>query len=100
MLASNGMCMNFGVSSAPTVTFDLRSFYLKGSTSLHGFYLFEELEHQPASEGLARWRLVETGQLRPHISLEESWEHIGDIAQQLAERRFAGKAVLRVTPGI
>jgi NADPH:quinone reductase-like Zn-dependent oxidoreductase len=101
MLAPNGVCVNFGVSATSTVTFDLRSFYLVGGTSLRGFYLFQELQHESAQHGLRRLsRLVAAGHMHPHIALEESWERISDVAQQLMERRFAGKAVLIVTPGL
>jgi NADPH2:quinone reductase len=101
MLAPNGTCVNFGVSATSTVTFDLRSFFIAGGTSLHGFYLFQELQHESAQSGLTRLaRLVEAQHIHPHIALEESWEHISEGAQQLMERRFAGKAVLTVTPGL
>ena len=101
MLAPNGTCVNFGASATSTVTFDLRSFFLVGGTSLHGFYLFQELQHESAQNGLTRLaRLVEAQHIHPSIALEESWERISVVAQQLMERRFAGKAVLTVTPGL
>jgi len=101
MLAPNGMCVNFGVFATSAVTFDLRSFFIAGGTSLHGFYLFQELQHESAQSGLTRLaRMVEAQHLQPHIAFEESWEHLSEIAQQLMERRFAGKAVLTVTPGL
>ena len=101
MLAPEGTCVNFGVSATSTVTFDLRSFYMVGGTSFHGFYVFQELQHESAQNGLTRLgRLVAAGHIHPHIALEEPWEHIADVAQQLMDRRFAGKAVLIVTPGL
>ena len=97
----DGMCVNFGTSATATVTFDLRSFFIAGGTSFHGFYLFQELQHESAQSGLTcLGRLVEAQHLHPQIALEESWEHISEVAQQLMERRFAGKAVLTVTPGL
>ncbi len=52
---------------------------------------------KPASEGLARLsRLVAEGQLRPHVSVKASWTEVGDVARQLLDRGFDGKAVLRV----
>ncbi len=101
MLAPNGMCVNFGVSATSAVTFDLRSFFIVGGTSLHGFYLFQELQHKSAQSGLTRLaRQVEAQHLQPQIALEESWEQISEVAQHLMERRFAGEAVLTVTPGL
>ncbi len=90
-----------GVSANSAVTFDLRSFFIAGGTSLHGFYLFQELQHESAESGLTRLgRLVEVQHIHPHIALEEFWDHISDVAQQLVERRFAGKAVLTATSGL
>ncbi len=97
MLASNGICVNFGSSAAPEVTFSMRDMFLTGGASLYGFYLFHELRGVSASSALARLtRLVGRGQLVPHIDVEAPWTEIGDLATRLIERRFAGKAVLRV----
>lgn len=97
MLATGGTCVSFGVSSAPEVTFDARTFYLTGGASLYGFILFHEVLSRPASEGLARLlRLVSDGSLEPRIELEEPWERIGEIAERLTDRDYTGKAVLGV----
>jgi NADPH2:quinone reductase len=45
-------------------------------------------------------RQVEAQHLQPQIALEESWEQISEVAQHLMERRFAGEAILTVTPGL
>lgn len=97
MLAKGGVCVTFGVSAAPEVTFDARTFYLTGGASLYGFILFHEVLSRPASGGLSRLlRLVESGSLEPRIELEESWEGIGEVAERLTERNYTGKAVLHV----
>ena len=97
MLAKGGTCVSFGVSSAPEVTFDARSFYLTGGASLFGFILFHEVLGRPASEGLTRLlRLVADDILVPRIELEEPWERIGEIAERLTNRSYTGKAVLHV----
>ncbi|MGB3633834.1 MAG: zinc-binding dehydrogenase [Rubrobacteraceae bacterium] len=97
MLDTGGTCVTFGVSAAPETTFDIRNFFLMGGASLYGFILFHEVLEKPASAGLDRLaRLVGDGSLRPHISLEESWTKIGDVAGRLMERSFTGKAVLHV----
>ncbi len=95
------VCVNYGISANPPVTFDLRSFYLIGGTSLQGFYLFHQLEHESAQSSLTRLsRLVEAHHLQPHIALEEPWEQFSQVVQQLMVRRFVGKAVLIFTPGL
>ncbi len=97
MLAPGGTCVSFGVSSAPEVAFDARSFYLTGGASLYGFILFHEVLARPASGGLARLAaLVAEGSLEPRIELEAPWEEIGAVAERLTNRGYAGKAVLRV----
>jgi NADPH:quinone reductase len=97
MLAPGGICVAFGASGAVETSFDVRSFYLVGGARLYGFILFHEVLAHPASDGLARLAsLVAEGQLRPHVSVEASWEEIGEVAQRLLERGYTGKAVLRV----
>jgi NADPH:quinone reductase-like Zn-dependent oxidoreductase len=92
-----GVCVTLGVSASSEVTFDARTFFATGRSTLYGFYVFTELASEPASVGLRRLAdLVAAGQLSPHISLERSWKEIGQVAQDLMARRFPGKAVLVV----
>jgi NADPH:quinone reductase-like Zn-dependent oxidoreductase len=94
-LQRGGVCVTLGVSASAEVTFDTRSFFVAGRTTLHGLYLFTEFGNEPASVGLRRLAdLVAAGQLAPHISIERSWTEIGQVAQDLMARRFPGKAVL------
>jgi NADPH:quinone reductase-like Zn-dependent oxidoreductase len=66
--------------------------------SLYGLRLFDELRFESAAVGLKRLlSLVEVGQLHPHIDLEAPWTQIADVAQQLLDRRFPGKAVLHIS---
>ncbi|HLI87205.1 MAG TPA: zinc-binding dehydrogenase [Ktedonobacteraceae bacterium] len=98
MLAPEGTCVLFGTSSTPEITFDARAFYLTGGATLYGFYLFHELERRPGAEDLSRLaRMIAAGQLHPQIDVEAPWTQIANIAQQLIDRRFAGKAVLHLT---
>jgi NADPH:quinone reductase len=79
------------------VSFDTRTFFATGRTTLYGFYLFVELGNDPAGEGLRRLgELVASGQIAPHISLERPWTEVGQVAQDLMARRFPGKAVLNL----
>ncbi|HSG87860.1 MAG TPA: hypothetical protein VLA56_01520, partial [Pseudomonadales bacterium] len=90
-------CVNFGVSAAAEVTFDVRTFFVGGRATLYGFYLFQELGTEPASVGLRRLAaLVAGGELTPHVSVERPWKEIAQVAQDLMDRRFPGKAVLTV----
>jgi NADPH:quinone reductase len=96
-LAPDGTCVMFGATAGTEITFNASKFYGGGGLSLYGFILFHELKKQTAAAGLARLvGLVATGELIPHIDLEAPWTEIADVAQQLTDRRFLGKAVLHV----
>jgi NADPH:quinone reductase-like Zn-dependent oxidoreductase len=96
-LERGGACVTFGVSAGSEVTFDARTFFVTGRTTLHGFYLFQELGTEPASAGLRRLAdLVADGRLTPHVSVERPWKEIAEVARDLMDRRFPGKAVLTV----
>ena len=94
-LALDGTCVMFGATAGADVKFNASRFYGKGGLSLYGFILFHEVKKQPASVGLTRLvNLLAEGFLMPHIDLEASWTQVAEVAQQLNERRFLGKAVL------
>src|SRR5271166_4895771 len=98
MLQPNGTCVHFGVSEAPTTTFESAAFFRQGGVKLYGLILFHELRTvEPAGVGLAVLaREVAIGRLRPHIEIEAPWTDIAAIARRLIAREFAGKAVLHV----
>lgn len=55
---------------------------------------------EPAAVGLAHLAgLIAAGQLKPTISVEAPWTQIGQVARQLLDRQFVGKAVLHVADG-
>ena len=96
-LAKDGVCVSLGGSASHEATCDFKTFRQTGRTTLHGFMLFEEFALEPASVGLAHLAgLVAGGQLTPTISVEAPWTQIGQVARQLLDRKFAGKAVLHV----
>ncbi len=97
LLAKDGVCVSYGVSAGSAVTFDARSFFRSGRPVLYGFYLFEEFGRLPAWDGLTRLAgMIADGALSPHISREAPWTEIGQIAQELLDRKISGKAVLHV----
>mgnify|MGYP001053265216 CR=1 FL=1 len=96
-LAPDGICVSFGASAQTEATLDVRTFYTTQRASLYGFILFHELGLEPAGVGLARLvQLVSEGKLKTFITVEDSWERIGQVALDLWERRIAGKAVLHM----
>jgi NADPH2:quinone reductase len=98
MLNKAGTCVTFGVSEAPTTTFESGNFFRIGGAKLYGLILFDELVRvEPASQGLAVLAgLVARKVLTPRIDVEASWTEIGAVADQLLQRKFAGKAVLHL----
>jgi len=98
MLRPDGICVTFGVSEAPTSTFESRTFFTTGGTRLYGLALFHELSRvEPASQGLALLAgLVARGLLNPRVEIEAKWTEVGTVARRLLERDFMGKAVLHV----
>lgn len=97
MLTVGGTCVSFGVSGGAETTFDVRSLFATGGASLYGFILFHEVLAHLASDGLARLaNLVAEGGLHTFIEVEDDWTKIGAVAQQLVDRKYTGKAVLRV----
>jgi NADPH2:quinone reductase len=99
MLRTAGTCVTFGVSEAPTSTFESGLFFRQGGAKLYGLILFDELVRtEPAGAGLAvLLRLIEQKQLVPHIDVEAPWTDVAKIARQLVDRKYPGKAVLKVS---
>lgn len=98
MIAKDGVCVLYGVSESPDVSFEARQFMTIGGVSLYGLILFHEVKRKPASHGLSQLlRLVEDGRLTPPIEVEEPWTKIADVAQRLYNRQIPGKAVLIVS---
>ena len=96
-LAKDGVCVSLGISAANESTFDVRKFFTTGRPSLYGFILFDELHTESAAVGLARLAgLIAASKLAPRISVEAPWTQIADVAGQLLDRTFPGKAVLHV----
>jgi NADPH2:quinone reductase len=100
-VAPDGVVVLFGTSGGTEVTFNAQRFYGASSgASLYALILFHELKRESASVGLQRLlNLLADGQLRPHIAVEAPWTQVADLAQQLIDRRFLGKAVLHVSDG-
>ena len=90
--------VSFGTSAGNPVTFDAQAFYGAGLTALYGSVLVDELRTvESASLGLKRLAsLVSAGSLKPFISRVAPWADVAAVAQELLDRKYAGKAVLRL----
>lgn len=98
MVGPDGVCVTAGVSAGPaSVPIQPLAFLMAGRATLYGLLLWNELARESAATGLGRLtRLMESGRLRAHVAVEAPWEQAGSISQQLLERRWSGKAVLRI----
>ena len=97
LLDQHGVAVTFGASGQSPTTFEARPFYL-GGQHLEGFLIFQEVDAKPASQGLQRLsHLLAAGKLHPRIAVEAPWTAIAQVAQQLMDRTYPGKAVLHVT---
>lgn len=97
LLAPGGTCVSLGWSASPQVDLDLREFLATGGGSLYGLRMYAELVGRPASDDLHLLaHMVAAQQLRTPIEAEGSWDEVGDIAQDLLDRKFTGKAVFHL----
>lgn len=93
-LEPGGIIVSMGHSSSPYSTLNIRGL---GGRTLYSFFLGEEINrYSPASDLKLLAELLSTGRLTPRIEVETSWENIGEVSEDLLERRFSGKAVLLI----
>lgn len=97
MLRPEGTYVLYGTSAGEGDALPLSRFYGAGGATLYGLQMFYELRSEPASVGLARLaEMMVKGDLHVQIDTEESWTEVADVAQQLLDRAYPGKAVLTV----
>lgn len=98
-VAPRGSVISFAATVTEPVSFPTRELFSRApGAQLHGFYIFEELEHtRSAAADLRRLaELVAEGRLDPQIDITVSWTEAAAAIQALLDRRVAGKAVLTV----
>ncbi len=97
LIDRDGICVSIGNSSQTETTFNAWTLVHTGRATVYGFILFTELGVEPASVGLSRLaKLVSEGKLRPQITVEEQFDKVGEVAQDLMDRKIPGKAVIRM----
>lgn len=96
-LDAHGVCVCYGVTSAPTIDLDVRSFMTTGMARIVGFYLYDKSTTAPPSEHLGRLlRLMAAGKLQCPVEREADWSETDAIVRGLIDRTFSGKAVLHI----
>ena len=96
MMAPFGQIVCYGTSGSGQAMVDT-AYILRSRLEITGLGVFVQVQRETAGVGLARLvHRVAEGTLKPHIALEAPWTDIGEVAQQLLDRSYPGKAVLLV----
>jgi NADPH:quinone reductase-like Zn-dependent oxidoreductase len=97
MMAPSGQIVCYGVSAGGPATFDT-ALVLRSRLSITGLAVFTEINRETAAVGLSRLvHMVATGMLKPLVAIEAPWAEIGQVAQQLLDGSYPGKAVLTIS---
>ena len=97
LLEPRGVIVVYGNSSAEPTPLGFADFRGAPNARLQSFsYFTSEAEDRFAPDLALLVSLVADGQLKPQVGLEQSWRGILAVADQLRDRRVAGKAVLTV----
>jgi len=96
-LAPDGIAVLYGVTVGGLLQVSPGYMLGTGTGRIEGFNLFRESEIEPISRGLDRLlHLIQKGRLDVQVDTVAGWEQAPDLAQQLNDRKFAGKAVLSI----
>ncbi len=96
-VAAHGTVVSFAATTTDPVSFPTRAFFGRAhGATLHGLYVFDELEHtRTGSADLRRLAdLIAAGRLDPQIALTAPWTDAASAIEALLGRRVNGKAVL------
>lgn len=98
-VASGGVVVSIGNSSAEETTFNPRSLYRKTGARIHGLLIFDEVdEGRVGSRELGYLcELVAEGALDTSIGWSGDWSEIDTALGLLRERKVEGKAVLGIS---
>ena len=97
-LVPHGTLVSYGNSSEQAqASYEVTQMY-RSSVTIYGFVLFGELKTETAASGLGRLLdLVSRDMLKVVIEKEADWSEIQQVAHDLIDRRFKGKAVLKIS---
>jgi NADPH:quinone reductase-like Zn-dependent oxidoreductase len=99
-VAPRGTVVSFAATIPEPVSYPTRELFSRAPGAvLHGFYIFDDLDHtRSAAADLRRLaELVAAGRLDPQLSLTVPWTQCADAIGALLDRQVAGKAVLTVS---
>ena len=97
LVEPKGTVVVYGNSSGEPTTLAFADFRGAPNSRVQSFsYFYSEAEDRFAPDLALLVSLIADGSLRPLIGVERSWRDIATVAEQLRDRRVAGKAVLMV----
>jgi NADPH:quinone reductase-like Zn-dependent oxidoreductase len=97
LVEAKGTVVVYGNSSGEPTTLGFADFRGALNSRVQSFgYFTSEAEDRFAPDLALLVSLIADGSLRPQIGAERSWRDIAAVAEQLRDRRVAGKAVLLV----
>ena len=96
-LSEDGRAVLYGFTESKNAEIGIGDLIFTGAGRIEGFYLFRESQFESCAKGLARLgHLVDAGRLDCHVTVTEDWSKVGTVADDLSQRRLAGKAVLTI----
>lgn len=97
LVEAKGVVVVFGNSSGESTTLAFADFRGAPNSRVQSFsYFVSEAEERFAPDLALLVSLIADGSLRPQVGVERNWRDFASVAQQLRDRRVAGKAVLLV----
>jgi NADPH:quinone reductase len=100
LVEAKGTVVVYGNSSGEPTTLAFADFRGAPNSRVQSFsYFTSEAEDRFAPDLALLVALIADGSLDPKIGVERSWRDIATVAEQLRDRRVAGKAVLLVDAG-
>lgn len=97
LVEAKGTVVVYGNSSTEPTTISFANFRGAPNSRLQSFsYFTSEAEERFAPDLALLVSLIADGSLKPQIGIERTWRDILQVADQLRDRRVAGKAVLLV----
>jgi NADPH:quinone reductase-like Zn-dependent oxidoreductase len=97
LVEAKGTVVVYGNSSGEPTTLAFADFRGAPNSRVQGFsYFYSEAEDRFAPDLALLVSLIADGSLKPQIGVERSWRDFTLVAEQLRDRRVAGKAVFRV----
>jgi len=97
LVEAKGTVVVYGNSSGESTTLAFADFRGAPNSRVQSFsYFYSEAEDRFAPDLALLVSLIADGSLKPRIGVERSWRDFAAVAEQLRNRRVAGKAVLLV----